>query len=718
MSQPTPPRLSMAKTAATTAAVIATTAALTAGVASSAPEALAAHNRNVQADVELTAASSNDIGKIPDIVGIYGVGPIFWTAQALGITPENVIKAAGGLTGNTALADTVIGLLNLLDAVSPIEAGVKGPLPSDVYDAVNGLKYTTSGLVEMLGLDNVPLLNNAINALINAAPVLNQRRDIILSESLGGLTTSLAYRDMINAVQSNDPDWGVGVTGQWLIFVNNPSRPGGGLFALATPFTNLFGLNLTTPDAGSYTNADANGGKITKVLNTSILDITWAYNPLSDVPTTLNPLSWANSAAAGVFLTYLLPSEDNNIGDHVLPQLVVGIADGVKVMIDPTGGQGLNMVPGWQDFVKTVKDLDFLHLGFGKWLDSVTNATKFPGNATYITYDSGNLPLLEPFRMVPHLANLVPGVHIPTPLTDSVEDALRMMVNMGYQDVDPETLDRTFDKAGDQAYLWHSPLTPTQQLAAVQTVFDALVDGIQENALNPEAWTPTLPGADFKPIVQNAVSVAVAKAMSDALEGIQKGVADPMFDAVEKGLAPVTHALDDINAQVESAIDNMLKVNGSTANKSGAQAITSVPSSGSQLRTLSIEPAETDTNAESTPLKDTLKDALKDVGLDQDSLKDNEISKTVTKLSESVKVKPEAKAKARHAADSKDPLKKSVKETVAKVQGAAKDVKDTVDKAEKKVEKAAKDAAGTVKKNTPKTKAKAQKSEKKSDAAA
>ncbi|MDF3339140.1 PE-PPE domain-containing protein [Mycolicibacterium septicum] len=685
----------MAKTAATTAAVIATTAALTAGVASSAPEALAAHNRSAQADVELTAASSSDIGKIPDIVGIYGVGPVFWVAQALGITPENVIKAAGGLTGNTALADTVIGLLNLLDAVSPIEAGVKGPLPSDVYDAVNGLDYTFTGLSKMFGLGD----NNAfINWIVKHAPVLNQRRDIILSESLGGLTTSLAYRDMINAVQSDDPDWGVGVTGQWLIFVNNVSRPGGGLFALATPFTNLFGLDLTTPDAGSYTNADQ-----TKVLNTSILDITWAYNPLSDVPTTLNPLAWANSLAAGVFLTYLLPDEDNNIGSHVLPKLISGIADGVKVMIDPTGGQGLQMIPVLGDLLKLFN----------------VNFLDYPGNATYITYDSGNLPLLEPFRVVPHLANLVPGVHIPTPFTDSVEDALRKMVNMGYQDVDPNTLERTFNEAGDQAYLWHSPLTPTQQLAAVQTVFDALVDGIQENALNPEAWTPKLPGTDFKPIVQNAVSVAVAKAMSDALEGIQKSVADPMFDAVEKGLAPVTHALDDINAQVETAIDNMLKVNGSTANKSGSQAITSVPSSGSQLRTLSIEPTETDTKAKSTPLKDTPKDALKDVGLDQDSLKDNEISKNVTKLSESVKIKPEAKARARHAADTKDPLKKSVKETVAKVQGAAKDVKDTVDRAEKKVEKAAKDAAGSLK-SAPKTKAKTktEKSEKKSDTAA
>ncbi len=81
------------------------------------------------------------------------------------------------------------------------------------------------------------------------------------------------------------------------------------MFALATPFTNLFGVNLTAPDAGNYTNPDK-----TKVLNTSILDITWAYNPLSpDAPTTLNPLAWANSGAAGVFLTYLLPDEDNNI---------------------------------------------------------------------------------------------------------------------------------------------------------------------------------------------------------------------------------------------------------------------------------------------------------------------------------------------------------------------------------------------------------------------
>lgn len=671
MSQPTPLRLHTAKAAATAAAVVATTAALTAGVASAAPEALAAHNRSVQADVELTASNS-DIGKIPDIVGIYGVGPIFWTAQLLGITPENVIRTAGGLTGNTALAETVIGLLDLLDAISPVEAGVKGPMPSDVYDAVNGLTYTTDALGQLLGL-NSGGVGKLLEWLVGNAPILNQRRDIILSESLGGLTTSMAYRDMINAVTSDSDDWKIGVTGQWLIFVNNVSRPGGGLLALATPLTNLFGVNLTTPDAGSYTNPD-----MTKVLNTSILDITWAYNPLSDVPTTLSPLAWANSLAAGVFLTYLLPDEGNNIGNHVLPRLITGIGDGIKVMVDPTGGQGSAMIPGLGPFLLKT---------FGiKLLDS-------PGTATYITYDSGNLPLLEPFRMAPHLLNLVPGVDIPTPLTDSIEPALRKLVNMGYQDVDPNTLERTFNEAGEQAYFWHSPLTPTQQLAANQIVFDALIDGIQDNALNPDAWVAKLPGANLEPIVKNAASVAVAKALSDALEAVQKG-ADPMFDAVEKGLAPVTHALDDMNAQMETAIDNMLKVNGSTADKkAGTQSVNALPSAGAQLKTLSVEATDTDAGAKPTPLKD----ALNDLGLGQDSSKDSPVSKSVTKLSESAKTK----AKSRHATDANNPLKKSVKETVAKVRQAAEDTADKVDKAgkdtAKKLDKTADDAKAKVK---------------------
>lgn len=59
----------------------------------------------------------------------------------------------------------------------------------------------------------------------------------------------------------------------------------------------------------------------------------------------------------------------------MLPRLITGIGDGVKVMIDPTGGQGLQMIPVLGDLLKLFN----------------VNVLDFPGNATYITYDSGNL---------------------------------------------------------------------------------------------------------------------------------------------------------------------------------------------------------------------------------------------------------------------------------------------------------------------------------------
>jgi hypothetical protein len=244
VSHTNPARFQNAKAAVVTAAVVATTAALTAGIATPAPDALLTETLTVVTEVELAA--------LPDIIGIYGVGPVFWTAQALGLTPDGVIKAAVGLAGDPQLTATVSGLLDFLDAVLPVEAGFKGPQPSDVYNAVNGLDYSLTGVADWLtgsvkGSGFADFINGAAAELAKAMPILNQRRDIIFSESLGGVTTSLAHRDMINAVQSDDPNWGDGVTGQWLIFFDNPSRPGGGLFTLATPFTNPLGVNLSSP---------------------------------------------------------------------------------------------------------------------------------------------------------------------------------------------------------------------------------------------------------------------------------------------------------------------------------------------------------------------------------------------------------------------------------------------------------------------------------------
>src|SRR5690606_24947230 len=222
-------------------------------------------------------------------------------------------------------------------------------------------------------------------AVFDRLPILKQRRAVIVSEGLGGLTTSLAYRDMIKAVTSDDPDWEPGVTGQWLIFVNNPGRPGGGLFALATPLTSLVGLNLTTPAGGSYVNDPDDP---TKVLNTSVLDIGWAYNVMSDAPTTLSPLAWANALAGAIFLSHLIPDDlniaDTNLLEQALP-LTVGLANGVAVLLDPTGGQGSKVVPILGDLIDALNKIPLVDLPHVPGLN---------GTSTYITYDSGNLPLL------------------------------------------------------------------------------------------------------------------------------------------------------------------------------------------------------------------------------------------------------------------------------------------------------------------------------------
>jgi hypothetical protein len=69
------------------------------------------------------------------------------------------------------------------------------------------------------------------------------------------------------------------------------------------------------------------------------------------------------------------------------------------------------------------------------------------------------------------------------------------------------------------------------------------------------------PGADLSPLTENATTEAASKALRDTINDIQMDLTDPMFNAVESGLAPVTHVLDGLNAQTDSTIDSALKGN-------------------------------------------------------------------------------------------------------------------------------------------------------------
>ncbi|MBN3585835.1 hypothetical protein JYB64_25935, partial [Algoriphagus aestuarii] len=83
---------------------LATTAALTVGVTApslqnqAAPQVVDIDEHRIVDDAEVALSA---------IAGLYGVGPIFWAAEALGITPENVVRSAVSTLGSPLLDDTV-----------------------------------------------------------------------------------------------------------------------------------------------------------------------------------------------------------------------------------------------------------------------------------------------------------------------------------------------------------------------------------------------------------------------------------------------------------------------------------------------------------------------------------------------------------------------------------------------------------------------------------
>ncbi len=713
--QPTPPKLRKAKAAAVTAAAIAATAALTIGGTTAASTVVSA-DRN---DVAISAPVQQHDVDLAAVAGFYGVGPIFWVANALGITPENVVQAIVGQLDIPELNQAVGLLFDALGAV--VETDAPGPLPDDVYNAVNGLDYTTDlvfGLVPaplrnvQLGAVTAPLVNtllgtdfspgdtiaDALEALANEVPILKQRRAVIFSEGFGGITTSLAYRDMIEAVTGDSADWEPGVTGQWLIFVNNPSRPGGGMAALFTPFTNMFGLNLSTPDGGSYTNDPDDP---TKILNTSVLDITAAYNMWSDAPTTLNPLAWANAAAGGFLITYLIPDNldvtNTNLLTQVLPTLLNplpgqgAIANGLGVMLDPTGGQGTRVIPIVGDLIDLLDGIPLI---------DVPHLDGIQGESFFVTYDSGNLPILEPLDLLPRLLGLV-GVNVPQPFHNSIEDALRMAINTGYQDVDPDDLTRGFDMGGDQALIWRSALTPSQQFDAGWKISNTLLDGIQDNLLNPVAWTPEILGqAGFndaaKAIIQNAIFMAASQFINEALDAGQD-LANEGFTALRDALKPMLDIADQLNAQAEGAIDDVMQVDKlDPAPAPRPEALTTTSGPSARLMSLSEDPKDDPKDIEAPAAKqvqakvaveEEAPKSLKDAAPDTDLLADKDLEKNAKSVAVSLKEqRQQVRAELREARDevrgnlkeARNELRDQVKETRNNIRDGLKDAGDSV----------------------------------------
>lgn len=619
---PMPPRLGKAKAAAVTVAAMGVTAALTFGATTMASEALLSP-RNATAAVSAPLTKEQAVDLLASI-GIYPIGPGAQIARLFGAgTPQDALRTMGLIAGlipgetGTNLQASLQAIAAALEAAQdglevlpegtlpdipeidldasgfpwplndvfadefpegihvpalPLNEGltlafpeIKVPQfgPAGTYDAVAGLEGDVSTQLlltllknlqsgtNLLPSDVLPPPLDAIIDFIKVVPLNVPGDRIVIDVSLELLFT--LDLDLFFSSASKLailPSFGLGGTNTAFVApyflkegefadtavlaipIRNTSRPGGGIVALLNPLSSLVGVNLANVDG-----REGNG-------NVTFWDVTAAYDILSDAPSTVfNPVAWANAATGALMPTYLIPQnveafagviEDVVSGNISLETITALLASGdIATLFHTESGEDGNL---------------------------------------YITYDSGNLPLLEPFQFLPRTISYLPGFDISTPVSESFNDVLTQLVAMGYQDVnlvysdgDPGQVPsfvRGWDQAGTQAEFWTSPVSFEDGLQVPQALFNALIGdgvttGLTGNLLNPEAQDLTLFGSSAigDAVYKNVVSVAVAGFLRDALLELKEQL-NPIFDAVDSNDAVVSIAkgLDDAVDEINGVI--------------------------------------------------------------------------------------------------------------------------------------------------------------------
>lgn len=554
---------------AATVVAAATVTALT--TAAAVPTPPPAPTRLVEAQVNLAAST-----------GVYPIGPIPQAFRTLGMgTAQDFLNGMAGLAqivpgeAGQGLKQTVE---NLAALVAALQSGVNLPIlgnisipeiavppmgPAGTVDQINTLQWSTltqgtlsalktalaagdaaAVIIGLLG-DITGIDTEIIETLVGDLP-LNVpgtwdgpffsdagKFAIVPAIGLGGTNFALASPTLLN-----DPAFAK--TAILAIALRNPSRTGGGILSLLDPLSSTVGLNLSNAD-GTASHKDTNNWGIPITVmdgNVTVWDFGAAYDIISDAPSTLlNPLAWFNSGVGQVAPTYLLPPNVDAF---------------FEVISDLTGG---NLSAGTINHLLDTADLmSLLHVDVGA-----------DGNL-YVTYDSGRLPLLEPIQFIPRTLSYLPGFGFSTTLSDSFADVLTQLVAQGYQDVnmtvDAEgvaTFTRGWDMAGTQAKFWQNPITWQMGLETPQTVFNSIITGLQTNLLDPDKGEFEIFGNKEigNLVYRNAVSVAVAQLISQALEQIRDTL-NPIINDVQGGLTRLAKALDEATGQVNKVIDDGL----------------------------------------------------------------------------------------------------------------------------------------------------------------
>jgi hypothetical protein len=447
------------------------------------------------------AAASLAMGSAPPAAA----APLYIDQQVLTAGPLVNLLPALGITSVGPLSLGVIPIFAPDGAFLTLQLAPIAFDTQNIYNTVNALPFKRR--TGILG-SNAPFFDR-VYSLTGATA---GQFPAILGSGIGTGNTVQAYRTQIATVLNNgaapngftpyQPSAINNVpneTNQALLLLRNRYRPNGGLEARFAPLLNLFGVDTAMPAPGFV---DSPNGKIG--LNTATVDLTWAYDPISDFPVTLNLFAIANSLLAGL-PTNLVGGLDQSIGDP--SGIVLTNADGTLTNLTLLG-------------INVASVLGILNRIAGNSLGIGVDE----GKAFYGAIVPNDLPLLEPLRLPSRLINAVFKTNLGTPLADALQPAVSILVNTGYSDViTPNNLDscavqcdtvdaQTFAELGYSAYdrsfltpsvsetfLSVNPLTPAEWVQVPGDVLKALVGGFASvfapGLALPLAGTPSVRAA-------------------------------------------------------------------------------------------------------------------------------------------------------------------------------------------------------------------------------
>jgi hypothetical protein len=377
--------------------------------------------------------------KVLDLLGVDGIAHNTLTGllAVFGLDladPFSLSNLLGDRLGvNVVIAGPEFAALKVLG----LNLGRVPSLPDSVANEINGTPYLKIGLNGVLDVFDVRLIPT-------------------VGFGIGAFSVALAYQQVLEQLKfqpgGSEYDGVNPLLGSLtilpMILLDNPARPDGGAFARFGALANLLGINTVNPHTqltgsggplGDFTpfGLHLGGANVLPIL----IDVTYEYQPLSDLASWPNPFTLLNNLAAGLAPTYVQRGSSlGGLAEQLAPQLEQATAD--------------------------VADGKPLALNL------------------YLTLHSETLPLLEPLYLTSDALNIVglsPLAAIPMRLANALAPALTILTNIGYANVvqNPDgTYTRDFSTAGTETPFMSFPDIDYGRL--LSDVVTALVGGFQK----------------------------------------------------------------------------------------------------------------------------------------------------------------------------------------------------------------------------------------------